>query len=213
MSDEKPKRRYNLKKRAEGVAETRKRITEAAVELHGSIGPARTTMSAVAERAGVQRHTLYRHFPTETELLAACSGHYAAAHPRPDPNAWLAITEPRQRLRTGLGDLYRYYEQSEPMLSNVVRDAPLVEPLAPLLGAFADYLDELARILLIGWCGRGQQRRIAIAIRHAVDFATWRSLVRDAGGTHDDALELMVSLVSCLADGAAPAPATRRRPR
>lgn len=199
MSDEKPKRKYELKKRAAAVAATRDRITEAAVELHGSVGFANTTMTAVAQRAGVQRHTLYRHFPTETHLLAACSSHWAAAHPRPDGSTWAAIADPHDRLETGLSELYGYYEETEPMLSNVVRDAALIAPLGPLLDEFAEYLDELARIFQAGWPPSRDRRLVVIAIRHAVDFTTWRSLTRDREATSQDAAELMVVLVSCLA--------------
>ena len=93
-----PKRKYELKKRAEDMAETHRRITEAAIELHGAVGPSRTTLSAVARRAGVERRTLYRHFPTETDLFAACSTHYFTANPWPDLGAWRAILDPQQRL-------------------------------------------------------------------------------------------------------------------
>ena len=86
MADQ--KRPYRMKKRAELEAATRRRITESAVALHGTVGPARTTMSAVAEHAGVRRSTLYRHFPDETSLFAACSAHWAAQHPVPDIEAW-----------------------------------------------------------------------------------------------------------------------------
>jgi len=91
-----PKRKYQLKKRADEMAETRRRITVAAVELHGTVGPARTTLSAVAERAGVQRHTLYRHFPDEAALFGACSAHFLAANPLPDLESWRAIGDPRR---------------------------------------------------------------------------------------------------------------------
>src|SRR3954453_23200307 len=104
MSDE--KRSYELKKRAEAMAGTRLRITEAAVELHGSVGPSRTTVSAVAERAGVQRHTVYRHFPTEAALFSACSSHWATKNPWPDPAGWTSLGD-------GLDQLYRWYEQTE----------------------------------------------------------------------------------------------------
>src|SRR3990170_3766702 len=117
-----PKRKYELKKRAEEMAETRRRITEAAVGLHGTVGPARTTLSAVAKRAGVQRHTVYRHFPTEAELFGACSAHYFTAHPWPDPEPWRAIGDPHQRLARALDELYAYYERTEPMFTNVLRD-------------------------------------------------------------------------------------------
>src|SRR3954470_16340670 len=116
------KRKYEMRKRADAVAETRRRITEAAVELHGSVGPARTTVSAVAERAGVQRHTVYRHFPTESDLFAACSAHIYGAHPMPALQAWKNIADPHERLVTALGELYLWYEQTEQMNANVIRD-------------------------------------------------------------------------------------------
>src|SRR3954469_25499068 len=121
------KRRYELRKRAEDMADTHRRITEAAIELHGSVGPSRTTLSAVAKRAGVERRTLYRHFPTEGDLFAACSSHYFAAHPWPDLESWRAVRDPQERLARALDELYAYYERTAPMLSNVLRDAELVE--------------------------------------------------------------------------------------
>ena len=128
MSREIPsKRKYELKKRAEEMAETHLRITEAAIELHGTVGPSRTTMSAVAKRAGVERRTLYRHFPTEADLFAACSTHYFTANPWPDLGSWRAIRDPHQRLEHALDELYAYYERTEPMFSNVLRDAELVD--------------------------------------------------------------------------------------
>src|SRR5262245_33462516 len=137
MSHEmRPKRKYELKKRAEEMADTHLRITEAAIELHGTRGPSRTTMSAVAERAGVERRTLYRHFPSEADLFAACSTHYFAANPWPDLASWRAIRDPQQRLERALDELYAYYERTAPMLRNVLRDAEVVdlarEAVAPL---------------------------------------------------------------------------------
>ena len=114
-----------MKQRAEEMAETHLRITEAAIELHGSVGPARTTLSAVAGRAGVERRTLHRHFPTEAGLFAACSAHYFAANPWPDLAAWRAIRDPQQRLARALDELYGYYERTEPMFGNVLRDPEL----------------------------------------------------------------------------------------
>src|SRR3954451_25359268 len=106
MSVEKSTRPYQLRKRADAMEATRRRITSAAVELHRTVGPARTTMTAVAERAGVQRQTLYRHFPNDEELFAACSGHFAALHPRPDAGRWREIADPAERLRIALDELY-----------------------------------------------------------------------------------------------------------
>src|SRR6185312_386071 len=116
-------RTYTLKRRAEQQAETRQRIVEAAVELHGSVGPARTTFSMIAERAGVQRHTLYAHFPDERSLLLACSGLALERDPLPDAEPWRAITGTRERLRTGLLAIYGWYERNAALAACVLRDA------------------------------------------------------------------------------------------
>jgi len=179
---------------------TRRRITEAAVELHGTVGPARTTMSAVAERAGVQRHTLYRHFPGEAELFGACSGHFFAANPLPDPEPWREIGDPRQRLAAALDDLYAYYKRTEPMFANVLRDVELVEALGPTLVPMQAYLAEAVEILTSGWSAGGRRRRVlAAALRHAIDFHTWRSLTTDDHIARTEAVELLVALVTAAA--------------
>jgi AcrR family transcriptional regulator len=126
-------RKYTLRRRAEQQAETRQRIVEAAVDLHGSVGPARTTFSMVAERAGVQRHTLYAHFPDERELLLACSAHHLEVEPPPDPAPWAAIADRRARLRTALGAIYGWYERNADMLANVLRDAEHHETLREIM--------------------------------------------------------------------------------
>ncbi len=142
-----PKRKYELKKRAEEMAGTRRRITEAAIELHGSVGPARTTLSAVAKQAGVERRTLYRHFPNEADLFEACSTHYFSANPWPDLATWRAIRDPQQRLERALDELYAYYERTEPMLSNVLRDAELVDTARDAIAPLHTYLEQAAEIL------------------------------------------------------------------
>ena len=187
------KRKYELRKRADAMEETRRRITEAAVELHGGVGPARTTVSAVAERAGVQRHTVYRHFPTDKDLFDACSGHFAALHPWPDLSGWVQIEDPGERLETGLDELYRWYEQTGGMWANVMRDEQFVEAIPPALQPLRDYLDEAARVL-----ARGRPRRKAVAAgtRHAVDFRTWQSLVADGGLTRHQAIALMAAMLA-----------------
>jgi AcrR family transcriptional regulator len=134
------KRRYEQSKRADDVAATRQRITEAAVELHGSVGPSRTTVSAVAERAGVQRHTVYRHFPTEADLFAACSAHFWELDPIPDPDTW-------DSLEHALDEMYAYYERNEAMYSNLYRDEPLMPTVAGAFTGFRSYLDGAARAL------------------------------------------------------------------
>src|SRR4051812_18426243 len=172
-----PKRKYELKQRAEEMAKTHLRITEAAIDLHGSVGPARTTMSAVAKRAGVERRTLYRHFPTEADLFAACSSHYTAANPWPDLASWQTIRDPHQRLQLALDELYAHYERTEPMYSNVLRDAELVDSARDAVAPLQAYLDEAADALIAGWRARGQRRKLLKgALRHAVSFSTWHSL-------------------------------------
>ena len=201
MDDKKPaKRKYELKQRAAEMAETRRRITEAAVGLHGTVGPARTTLSAIAKRAGVQRHTVYRHFPTETDLFGACSSHFFTTNPWPDLAPWRAIGDPQERLAHALAELYAYYEGTEPMFSNVLRDAQLVDALRPTIVPFEDYLAEAAEILAADWPASGRRRRVlAAALRHAVDFQTWRSLTADNQITRTEAVELVTALVEAAA--------------
>jgi AcrR family transcriptional regulator len=189
------KRKYELKKRAEQMAETHQRITEAAIELHGTVGPSRTTLSAVAERAGVERRTLYRHFPTEADLFAACSSHYFAANPWPDLDDWRAIRDPKQRLARALDELYAYYERTEPMLSNVLRDAELVGLARDAVAPLHAYLEEAAETLTSGRQARGQKRQLLTrALRHALAFPTWRSLSTNGIG-RTDAAKLITALV------------------
>ena len=193
-----PKRKYELKKRAEEMAETHLRITEAAIDLHGTVGPSRTTLSAVAERAGVERRTLYRHFPTEADLFAACSTHYFTANPFPDLGAWRAIRDPHERLERALDELYAYYERTEPMLSNVLRDAELVDVARDAVAPLHAYLEEAADILTVGRRVRGRRRQLlGGALRHALAFSTWRSLSANGIGRSDAA-----KLVTALVDGA-----------
>ncbi|HET7479864.1 MAG TPA: helix-turn-helix domain-containing protein, partial [Rubrobacteraceae bacterium] len=116
-------RKYEQKRRAEKQEETRRRITEATVELHKTVGMARTTISAIAENAGVERLTVYRHFPDEKTLFSACSEHYMGANPPPDPEPWARTGDPEERLRSALEEVYAYHRRTEPMMANLIRDA------------------------------------------------------------------------------------------
>src|SRR5262245_13241049 len=203
-----PRRKYELKKRAEEIAQTHRRITEAAIELHESVGPARTTLSAVARRAGVERRTLYRHFPTEADLFAACSSHYFAAHPWPDLGNWRAIRDPQQRLARALDELYAYYGRNEPMFSNALRDADLVDFARDAVAPLHEYLEQAADVLTVGRRLRGRPRKLLEgALRHALAFSTWRSLSAN-GIARPDAVKLMTALVERAA-----APQRLRKPR
>jgi AcrR family transcriptional regulator len=193
------KRKYELKKRAEQMDATRLRITEAAIDLHGSIGPSRTTMSAVAERAGVERRTLYRHFPSEADLFDACSTHYFAANPWPDLSDWRAVGDPDERLELALDELYAYYERTEPMFSSVLRDAEVVDFARDAVAPLETYLEEAAEVLLAGRQARGRRRQLLKgALRHALAFSTWRSL-SEAGIGRSDAVRLTSALVEAAA--------------
>ena len=194
-------RKYELRRRAERQAETRRRIVEATVALHEALGVPRTTVSDVAARAGVERATVYRHFPDERALVAACTGHYAAQHPPPDPAAWGAIADPEARLRAGLAEVYAYHRRTERMVGRAERDLPdapvLREVLAPTFAHWARLRD----VLVTGWPVPEERRAlVAAAVGHAVAFATWRSLVREQGLDDAQAVEAMAALVRCLAD-------------
>jgi AcrR family transcriptional regulator len=190
-------RSYELKERAQRQEQTRQRIVEAAIALHGQIGPARTTVSAIAERAGVERHTYYRHFPDERSLHLACSGMFFELNPLPDPAAWQSITGPRARLRRGLSELYGYYTQHEALLAHVDRDAP-IHPLTaevialrvtPLMGSMRQ---TLAEALATG----PQRRRVLAAVDLALAFPTWHTL-KSSGLRTAEAANLMARTVLC----------------
>jgi AcrR family transcriptional regulator len=194
------RRPYRKRRRAQLEAETRLRITEAAVDLHGSVGPARTTISAVAERAGVQRATLYRHFPDEEALFDACSSHWMAQHPLPDPVSWAKIEDPDERLRVALGELYDWYEHGEHMLERTTRDVTLVPALRPSMEAFRGWLDAAADAILHRRPERGaRRRRVRAAVGHELAFETWRSLAIHHGLSRSETIELMQALATAAA--------------
>jgi AcrR family transcriptional regulator len=195
MTDE--KRPYRMKRRAELEEATRRRITESAVTLHGTLGPSRTSMSAVAEHAGVPRSTLYRHFPDEGALFDACSAHWGERNPAPDPSGWAAVDDPAERLRRALEELYAYYRSTEGMIANLVRDQATVPNVQRLFSGFGDYLADVRDVLVRGRQVRGRARtRTIAAIGHALGFSTWHSLAREQGLDDSQAADLMCRLVA-----------------
>ena len=191
-------RPYRKTKRALTEAETRQRIVEATVELHKTVGPAKTTIKAIAERAGVQRATVYNHFPDLQTLFDACNAHYYKRHPMPNPTSWVGIASPNERFRLAVRELYRWYEDTEAMLSVGIRDIDAVPPAAR--EAFVGYFRYVARSLMTGRRERGRARvRTAAAVGHAISFVTWHSLVRGGSLTSEEAADLMEAMV-----GAAP---------
>jgi len=191
------KRKYELKKRAERQEETRRRIVEATVALHLEKGPAATRISEIARRAGVQRVTVYNHFPYETSLLAACSSHWRTLHPAPHPAPWTATADPGERLRLGLRDLYAWYRETEPMTANVLRDAELLPALRSIIeSGLGAYLAGVREVLTESLATGRPRERVQAAARVATDFHTWRALapLGDA-----DAAEFAASIVELAA--------------
>jgi AcrR family transcriptional regulator len=188
-------RTYRKRKRAEGEAETRRRIVEATVALHTSVGPARTTISAIADKAGVQRHTVYSHFPKEDSLFAACTAHWAMLHPFPQAEPWEAAADPRQRLALALRDIWAWYADVESDLELFFRDAELVPAVHADMSGYAERLTAVADGLATDLGGSSVVRA---AVGHALAFETWRSLVRREGLTTDAAVDAMLTLVERL---------------
>ena len=205
MADQ--KRKYRMTRRAEAEQRTRLRITQSAVELHGTLGPARTSVSAVARHAGVRRSTIYRHFPDEHSLFSACTSYWTAANPFPDVNRWKAIDDSAVRLMSAFRELYAHYRRTERMMSNILRDQATMPIVKRMLGGYRDYLGAAHDALMRGRGVREPARRqVSAAIGHALTFGTWHSLTRAQGLTDAQAAGLMCRLVA-----AAPGTSARRR--
>jgi AcrR family transcriptional regulator len=198
------KRPYRKQRRAESEQATRMRITESAVELHGTLGPSHTSLSAIAAHAGVRRSTLYRHFPDEAAVFTASSAHWAANNPPPDLANWAAIEGADERLRVGLTELYSYYRSVEPMMSNVLRDEETKPIVKEMLGGFRTYIATARDVLTSRPRARGTAYRLVLAATgHALAFTTWRSLAREQGLDDTQAAELMYRLVDASTSGPA----------
>ncbi|MDY0872173.1 TetR/AcrR family transcriptional regulator [Dongia rigui] len=185
------KRPYQQKRRAELTAETRRRIVEAAIELHTDIGPGRTTISMVAERAGVQRHTFYAHFPDERSLLMACSGEAMARDPLPDAGPWRELARPKARLKTGLKALYDWYGRNADLTACVLRDAEYHELVRDI--SALRWGPGMARIIEV--LGEGLEPRQIPLLHLALSFHSWRSLVRESGLETEAAVDAMVAAI------------------
>jgi|SRR3954447_3200298 AcrR family transcriptional regulator len=185
------KRTYTLKRRAEQQAETRQRIVEAAFDLHSTVGPGLTTISMIAEQAGVQRHTVYAHFPDERSLYMACSGLAEERDPPPDAEAWRSIADRHERLRAGLAALYGWYERNAVLLACVMRDAEyhqLTREVSEL--RFGPYMAACHEVL-----GAKLSAKQRAMLRLALSFFTWRTLVRDGGLKQGAAVRAMVQAI------------------
>ena len=188
------KRKYELRKRAEALEETRRRIVEATVELHRTVGPAGTRVSEIARRAGVQRVTVYNHFPDEAALVGRLLRALARPAPRAGPAAWAAVADPRRRLRAALRELYAWYRETEPMTANVLRDLERMPALREVVEEGLGRYLEAVQALLAAPFGGGE--RVGAAVRAATDFHLWRALAPLGDG---EAAELAAGLVELAA--------------
>ena len=198
-------RGYTMRARKQSVDQTRLRITAAAMRLHERIGPGATTVSAIADEAGVTRLTVYRHFPDDESIVRACSGHWRALHPEPDPAAWAAIDDPLQRLRVALSDTYTWAHRAEPMMSKIYRDLHLM----PAFVTEALGQEQESRVATLTQGFRAPDRKsqlLRAALAHAVDFRTWYSLCVLGGLREDEAIELMLATVAAAVQTPATAP-------
>ena len=167
---------------------------------------ARTTITAIAERAGVERLTVYRHFADETAMFQACSAHFATEVAPPDPSAWESIAEPEERLRVALLSFYGYYRRAEDMLTHVHRDVPQLPALASVVAPWDAFVNSIRDRVLGGWAAQEPSRaRLSAAIAHALRFETWRSLARAESLGDEEAADLMVTLARAAASDLQPA--------
>lgn len=187
---------YRLKHRAEREAATRQAIVQAAVALHQEVGPLATTVSALAQRAGVSRPTVYAHFADDIVLLAACTAHYRASHLPPDPATWLEIADPWRRLPTALSTIFAFWEDTAPMAASILRDARTAPERFGRVG-FAMFMEACRDVLLAGWSWRGpnHRRRVTAVVAHAVAFDTWASVIRDGQMAQDDAIAVLIAAI------------------
>ena len=180
-------------KRREKVEETRRRIAKATYELHSTIGPALATIALIAYRAELPRQTVYRNFGTQVELFRSCIAFGLELHPLPDPNGWQSIADPGERLQVGLTQLYRWFEASEPVMTNSVRDFGAVQESAEAMQPVGEVFQRIYETLCQGWKGS----RVSPLVSLAVDFATWKKLRREQGMASRAIVEMWSDLVRC----------------
>jgi len=206
--------KYELKKRAERQEQTRLRIARATLELHEILGPALTTRSAIAQRAGVTRPTVYSHFPDDLSLGKACSSLELSDNPLPDPGPWQEISDPERRLGVALGKLYSYFRRRERLWTNILRDQEMAltnddpqarEADAEIMEPISLHWERMKQSLATGWGASDESPPLLLsAIGLALDFQTWRAMARRQDLSDEQAIELMVGMVRCAAGVAGP---------
>ena len=186
-------REYKMVKRRDKVEETRRKVAKATYELHATIGPARTTIALISDRAGLPRQTVYRNFGTMLDLYRSCIAFGLEVHPLPDPNRWKSIADPEVRLRLGLAELYRWFEAAESVMTNSIRDFGAVEESAEALQPVGQILRRIYERLIRGW----RSSKVRPLVLLAVDFATWRKLRREQKMTSSAIADLWLNLIRC----------------
>jgi AcrR family transcriptional regulator len=188
-------RRYRLKARAQRQADNRRRIVEAAYQLHMTIGASKASMNAIARLAGVRRPTVQRHFPDLASLFIACSLHGMQLDPPPDPTTWQAVAEPRRRLLIALNELYPSYRRNRVVFADIP-NFDGVPGLGALFAILAQQREWQRAILAEGWqVPEERQESLVAALGHAIDFWTWRSLTEGQGLDDEKAAILMTEMV------------------
>lgn len=195
------RRPYRMGRRQTAVEQTRERIVAATFDLHATIGPSRTTIRAIADRAGLQRHTIYAHFPELDSLYEACTAHGIRSTGMPEPDGWQAIESPSDRLRHGLTEMIPWYRANEQMLGNVLFDIDPSVPPPTTRDPWEVRMVALSEALMEGWPIEPDHRpTLEAVVGHALAFTTWRSLA--AGGLSDDQIvTVLVGLVERVANG------------
>jgi len=183
-----------MRKRAEQIDQTRQRIIDAAVHLHGTVGPAETTIAGIAREAGTTRLTVYRHFTDEAAIFAACSAHWLSGQVPPRPDEWVGITDPIERVRAGLTDLYRFYRDGRSMLTRIYRDLDALPAGHRHMMIERDLYH--SDVLLDPFRAGAKDRRLRAVLAHAVSFGTWRSICIDNKLSDREAVEVMTALVA-----------------
>jgi AcrR family transcriptional regulator len=197
METRQNRRRYRMRKRQEALDAMRDRIAQAAFELHRDVGPSQATISAIAERAGVQRHTVYRHFPDMVQLIRACTLHGMQVTHLPDPEPWHGVADPLARLRRALGELYPYYRANEQLIGNIMRDLPVMPDRAAGSAPYPDHLGRIWGAVMEPWADAPSPAgdRLRALVSAALEFGTWQALARRGGLSDADAAETMLRAV------------------
>jgi len=197
-------REYKMVRRKEKVDETRRRIARATYELHSTVGPALATVAMIAEQAGLPRQTVYRNFGSQLDLFRSCIAFGLELNPLPDPGTWASIADPEERLQVGLGELYAWFEATEPVMTNSIRDFGAVQESAEAMQPVGEVFQRVHEVLCTGW----RAPRAPALLSLAVDFSTWKKLRREAGLESAEIVALWAGLTACLRP---PTPPKRRQ--